>query len=258
MGIPIYKVDAFSNRPFAGNPAAVCLLDTWPEDELLQAIAMENNLSETAFLVKRGDGYELRWFTPLVEIDLCGHATLASAYVVLNVLAPGSAAVAFSSRSGVLRVVRRGDLLHMDFPCLPPSPCECPDLARALGGRPRETLAAGCYLAVFDSEEEVRSLEPDAARLMQLDLPYVIATAPGMDADFVSRVFGPKIGIPEDPVTGSAHCVLAPYWAPRLGKTSFHARQLSKRGGELYCELTGDRVDIAGRAALYLKGEIYV
>ncbi len=258
MRIPIYKVDAFSGQRFSGNPAAVCLLDAWPEDSLMQSIAMENNLSETAFLVKQGRDYGLRWFTPLVEIDLCGHATLASAWVIFNLAEPGRREVSFHTRSGVLRVTQVDDLLHLDFPSSPPAPCECPDLARALGRAPRETLAAGCYLTVYDTEEEIRAMRPDAEALKRLDLPYVIVTAPGGDVDFVSRVFGPKIGIPEDPVTGAAHCVLTPYWAARLGKNIFHARQLSKRGGELYCELKGERVDIAGRAVLYLQGEIEV
>ncbi len=257
MKIPLYQVDAFSDRPFAGNPAAVCLLDEWPDDRLLQSIAMENNLSETAFLVKQREDYALRWFTPLVEVDLCGHATLASAFVLFNFVDRAKHEVTFHTRSGALRVRQAGDLLHMDLPAAPPAPCVCPPaLVRGLGRQPRETLLAGAYLAVFDSEEEIRSLQPDAEQLKRLDAPYVIVTSRSSSVDFVSRVFGPKIGIPEDPVTGAAHCVLVPWWARRLGKTRFHARQISMRGGELYCELRGDRVDIAGRAALYSRGEI--
>lgn len=260
MRIPLYQVDAFSDRPFAGNPAAVCLLDEWPDDRLLQSVAMENNLSETAFLVKQGDSYALRWFTPLVEVDLCGHATLASAFVLFNFVDRTRHEVAFHTRSGVLLVRQEGDLVHMDFPSAPPEPCACPPaLARGLGKQPTETLRASAYLAVFDSEEEIRALQPDAEQLKLLDAPYVIVTAPSSGADFVSRVFGPKLGITEDPVTGSAHCVLIPYWAQRSGRNCFRARQVSRRGGDLYCELKErNRVDIAGRAALYSKGEIYL
>ena len=257
MNIPIYQVDAFTDQPFRGNPAAVCLFDAWPDDTLLQSIAMENNLSETAFLVKQGDDYGLRWFTPLVEMDLCGHATLASAHVIFNHIEPARHDVAFHTLSGVLCVTREGDLLHMDFPAHPPQPCACPpDLLRGLGKQPAETYRTGYYLTVFDSEEEILALQPDMECLKRLDLPGVIVTAKGSTVDFVTRVFGPKVGIPEDPVTGSAQCILVPYWAQRLGKNNFHARQLSKRGGDLYCGLKGDRVDIAGYATLFLQGEI--
>lgn len=259
MHIPIYQVDAFTDQPFRGNPAAVCLLEAWPDDSLLQAIALENNLSETAFLMRQGDAYALRWFTPLVEVNLCGHATLASAYVIFNHIEPSRREVAFNTRSGILRVTRKSDLLHMDFPSQPPQPCSCPaDLLHGLGKPPRETFRAGYYLAVFDTEDEILGLQPEPEYLKRLDLPAVIATAKGTSVDFVSRAFGPKIGIPEDPVTGSAHCILAPYWAQRLGKNIFHARQVSKRGGDLFCELIGDRVDIGGQAALFLKGEIHL
>lgn len=257
MGIIQYQVDAFASRPFTGNPAAVCLLESWPDDGLLQAIAAENNLSETAFLVARGDRYHLRWFTPLIEVDLCGHATLASAYVVFEFLKPGSQKVAFDTRSGELRVWRADGLLQMDFPSLPPTPCECPpSLAEGLGRTPMAVLRSSKYLAVFESEDEVRTLAPKMDRLAELDRIGVIVTAPGDEADFVSRFFAPQVGVPEDPVTGSAHSVLTPYWAERLGKSELEARQISRRGGALQCRLQGDRVLIGGRAALFMKGEI--
>ena len=257
MKIPFYQVDAFTQQPFRGNPAAVCVFDSWPQDALLQSIAMENNLSETAFLVKKGDTYDLRWFTPLVEMDLCGHATLASAYVIFNHIELTRTEVAFSTRSGVLTVKRKGELLHMDFPSHPPQPCTCPaDLQLGLGKLPVETHCAGAYLAVYETEADILALQANVEFLKKLDLPYVIVTAKGNSVDFVSRVFGPKVGIPEDPVTGAAHCILVPYWARQLNKNTFHARQVSKRGGELYCELQGDRVEIAGHATLFLQGKI--
>jgi len=257
MRIPIYQVDAFTDKPFAGNPAAVCLLEAWPEDSLLQAIAAENNLSETAFLVKREKSYELRWLTPVAEVDLCGHATLASAYVIFNHVDPALHNVTFDTRSGELSVRREGDLLCMDFPALPAAPCACPAaLLDGLGIQPGEVLRSTKYLAVFDTEEEVRMLQPNMDALKKLDLMGVIVTAKGTTVDFVSRFFAPKVGVPEDPVTGSAHCVLTPYWAQRLDRNKLHARQISLRGGDLYCELLGDRVVISGRAAMFLKGEI--
>ncbi|MEN6587924.1 MAG: PhzF family phenazine biosynthesis protein [Sulfuricella sp.] len=259
MPIPLYQVDAFTDRLFSGNPAAVCPLDAWPEDGWMQAVAAENNLSETAFLVGGSGRYGLRWFTPATEVDLCGHATLASAYVIFNFVEPELDEVTFDTRSGELRVRRDGDWLRMDFPALPPTPCPCPeDLARGLGRQPKAVLSADKYLAIFDTEAEIRALEPDMEMLKRLDLMGVIASAPGSDADFVSRFFAPKAGVPEDPVTGSAHCVLMPYWAERLGKSSFLARQVSRRGGEIHCALKGDRVELAGQAVLFLRGEIMV
>ena len=260
MEIPIYHVDAFTDRVFAGNPAAVCLLAAWLPPEVLQAIAAENNLSETAFLVPRQDGYEIRWFSPAVEIDLCGHATLASGHVAFNHLNPSRGEVRFlSPRSGPLTVSRQGDLLRMDFPSRPPVPCTAPpSLAAGLGRAPREVLRADDYLAVFATEAEVRSLTPDFATLRQLDARGVIISAPGEEADFVSRFFAPKVGIDEDPVTGSAHCTLAPFWRERLGKNPLTARQVSRRGGELFCEDAGERVIIAGRAVGYLRGTITI
>ena len=257
MNLPLYQVDAFTSKVFGGNPAAVVPLSSWPDDALLQAIAMENNLSETAYFVRQGNDYALRWFTPAVEVDLCGHATMATAYVIFHHIEPARHEVAFHTRSGELLVTRIGDRLLMDFPSQPPQPCACPaDLQRGLGKQPAETYRAGGYLAVFDSENEIRALQPDSEYLKRLDMPYVIVTARGDSVDFVSRVFGPKVGIPEDPVTGSSHCALTPYWAQRLGKNTLHARQVSKRGGELHCALKDDRVEIAGQAVLYMKGEI--
>jgi PhzF family phenazine biosynthesis protein len=257
--LPLYQVDAFTSRVFGGNPAAVCPLEAWLPDAQLQAIALENNLSETAFFVKEPSGWHLRWFTPTTEVDLCGHATLGAAYVLFHHLRPGLERVEFASRSGPLVVTRDGDWLALDFPSRPPRPCAPPaGLAEALGATPRETLAARDLIAVFDSEAQVRALKPDMAKLAALEFFSVVPTAPGTDADFVSRFFGPRVGVPEDPVTGSSHCSLIPYWAQRLGKTSLFARQVSARGGELKCELQGERVRIAGRGVLYLEGQITV
>lgn len=257
MKIKQYQVDAFTSRVFEGNPAAVCPLDAWLPDALMQAIAMENNLSETAFFVPEGDGYRLRWFTPMAEVDLCGHATLATAHVILNVLGRQSNRVAFETRSGRLTVIRNGDMLAMDFPAQPPEPIEIPEaLVAGLGARPVEVLAAVDYVAVFEDEATVRALNPDMNRLGGLELRGVSVTAPGKDYDFVSRFFAPKVGIAEDPVTGSAHCKLAPYWAGRLGKTTLMARQVSKRGGDVHCQLAGDRVILSGAAVTFMIAEI--
>jgi PhzF family phenazine biosynthesis protein len=259
MRVPIYQIDAFTGHVFGGNPAAVCPLDGWLDDLTLQAIAAENNLSETAFLVRMGDGYELRWFTPLVEVPLCGHATLAAAYVVFQYLQPEWTAVTFRTQSGSLPVCQEGDLLTLDFPLLAPEECSPPPaLAEALRVEPSEVLLSTFYLAVLESEEQVRSLAPDMELLKREIGKGVIVTARGREADFVSRFFAPSVGITEDPVTGSAHCTLAPYWAAKLGKRRLHALQVSRRGGELFCGLHGDRVLISGRAAPYLEGLIYV
>ncbi|WP_425154751.1 PhzF family phenazine biosynthesis protein [Candidatus Palauibacter sp.] len=261
MRIPLYQLDAFSDKPFEGNPAAVCPLDSWLDDDVLQKIAAENNLSETAFFVPDGAGFGLRWFTPLAEVDLCGHATLATAWVIFNLLETDRGTLRFETRSGEL-VVRRGEdgLLLMDFPARPAIPREAPRaLVGGLGAEPVEVLASERdYLVVFDDEDDVRKLKPDFARLRGLDRLGIIASAPGESADFVSRFFAPSVGVPEDPVTGSAHCTLVPYWAARLGRgeAPLAARQISARGRELICRLLGDRVSIAGRAALYLSGEI--
>lgn len=257
MKIKQYQVDAFARRIFEGNPAAVVPLDAWLHDSVLQAIAEENNLSETAFFVPDGNGYHLRWFTPVAEVDLCGHATLASAHVIFEFLGYPDSVIEFETRSGMLTVERRDGMLAMNFPSMPPEACDRPvALVEGLGRAPVEVLAADDYIAVFGSEEDIRSLSPDMTKLRELGLRGVCATAPGRDVDFVSRFFAPKLGIAEDPVTGSAHCELAPYWASRLGKTTLTARQLSKRGGGLTCELSGDRVVLLGAAVTFMVADI--
>jgi PhzF family phenazine biosynthesis protein len=261
MKIPFYQVDAFANKVFKGNPAAVCLLASWLDREVLQAIAAENNLSETAFLVPIAKGrYGLRWFTPTVEMDLCGHATLASAFVLFSLIDTLLPAVDFETAGGLLSVARSGELLSMDFPARRPESVEVPPLlAQALGAEPVEVLKSRDLLAVFEDESIIKNMRPDFAKLRQIqDTFAVIVTAPGKASDFVSRFFAPNAGIPEDPVTGSAHCTLIPYWAERLKKNRLHALQLSQRGGELFCEQAGDRVRISGKAILYAKGELYV
>jgi PhzF family phenazine biosynthesis protein len=262
MRLPLYQVDAFADRLFGGNPAAVCPLERWLPDATMQAIAAENNLSETAFFVRDGAGYALRWFTPAVEVDLCGHATLASGFVIMSVLEPGREAVRFHTiKAGTLTVTSAADLLAMDFPSRPAVHTEAPaGLFEALGGAPRTVLGARDHLVVYDSAAEVAALKPDFAALAKVkDCWAAIATAPGeRGVDFVSRFFAPAQGVPEDPATGSSHCTLTPYWAERLGKTTLEARQLSRRGGALRCTLDGDRVSIAGRAVLYLEGQIFV
>jgi PhzF family phenazine biosynthesis protein len=254
--ISYFEVDAFASQLFRGNPAGICPLSQWLPDAVMQSIAAENNLSETAFFVPRGSDFDLRWFTPAVEIDLCGHATLASAFIVFSELGFRGDAVRFHSASGPLTVSRSGDVFTLDFPSRPPKPCVVPEaLERGLGRKPAEVLKARDYFAIFATVEEVAALQPDFGLLGSLD-EKVIVTAPGGDCDFVSRFFAPTAGVNEDPVTGSAHCTLIPYWSQRLGKTKLRARQISQRGGELFCELAGDRVKIGGNAVLYLKGEI--
>ena len=259
MKLDIYQVDAFSDKVFGGNPAAVVPLPSWPDEALMQNIAMENNLSETAFFVPQGGDYELRWFTPLKEVDLCGHATLATAHLILNVLGQEQASVAFHTRSGKLTVERHDKLLRMNFPAIPLQPCDIPELlTEALGQPPLEVWAADDYMAVYAEEATIRALRPDLTLLTQLERRGVIVTAPGDKHDFVSRFFAPKYGVPEDPVTGSAHCKLAPYWSERLGKSVLNARQVSKRGGDVHCEMQGERVLLSGQAVLYLQGEISI
>jgi PhzF family phenazine biosynthesis protein len=259
MNIPIYQVDAFANGVFTGNPAAICPLREWLPDATLQSIAAENNLAETAYFVRNGTGYNLRWFTPAVEVDLCGHATLASAYVLFNLLNEAGDSIAFHTKSGELRVKRDGDLLTLDFPARPPAPVEpCAGLIEALGTQPEAVLASREYMVVYRSEAEVKSVSPNFEALKNIDRFAVIITGPGTDSDFVSRFFAPAKGINEDPVTGSAHCTLIPYWANRLNKQKLSAKQVSARGGELQCELRGDRVSMSGRGVLYLKGEITI
>jgi len=257
MKLRIYQVDAFARRPFEGNPAAVCPLDEWLDGDVMQAIAAENNLSETAFFVREGSNFGIRWFTPWTEVDLCGHATLASAYVLFHCLSYDGDEIRFSSRSGPLGVAREDERLVLDFPLQRPSPCDTPAaIVAAFSLTPRECLAASDLIVVVDNADQVRDANPDMARLLELDYRGVIITAAGDDCDFVARFFGPAVGIPEDPVTGSAYTQLVPYWASVQGKTSFHARQLSARGGELFCELRGDRVTIAGTAVKFLEGTI--
>jgi PhzF family phenazine biosynthesis protein len=261
MRLKQYQVDAFASRVFEGNPAAVCALESWLDDALMQAIAEENNLAETAFFVAAGEGFELRWFTPVAEVDLCGHATLAAAHVLFEHLGYAQSMITFSTRSGDLRVQRQGQQLAMDFPAIPATACAAPEaLVAGLDRQPLEVLAADDYLAVFASEAEVRAITPNHGWLSQLDLRGVIVSAPGDAVDFVSRFFAPKYGIPEDPVTGSAHCILTPYWAARLGKdgakTNLSARQVSKRGGNLGCTLQGERVVLSGSAITVMECEL--
>ena len=259
MKLPIYQVDAFTTHLFRGNPAAVVVMNEWLPDDVLQAIAAENNLAETAFAIPGSGEIPLRWFTPTVEVDLCGHATLATAHVLFRYHLPKLGKISFATKSGTLTVTRDRELLSMDFPSRPGRPIEVgEDLVAALGVRPREALLSRDLLAVFESEAEIRSLRPDFQRLMSIDGMAVIVSAPGVEVDFVSRFFAPKAGIPEDPATGSSHCTLVPYWAKRLGKTSLLARQLSARGGELRCEQKGERVAIGGATVEYLRGEITV
>jgi predicted PhzF superfamily epimerase YddE/YHI9 len=260
MRIPLYQIDAFADRPFTGNPAAVCPLDAWLPDELMQAIAAENNLSETAFFVAEDNTWRLRWFTPAAEVDLCGHATLAAGHVIFRFLAPDRDRIMFrTQKAGDLVVSRHGEMLALDFPSRPPARCAAPPgLAAALGYEPTAVLAARDYVAIYDNPDRIVALTPDFAGLAKLDRA-VIVTAPGQgEVDFVSRFFAPTLGVDEDPVTGSAHCSLIPYWAEKLGRNRLQARQLSRRGGSLICELRGDRVTIAGRTILYLTGTIEV
>ncbi len=259
MKLPLYWIDAFTDKVFRGNPAAVVPLESWLPGHVMQHIAFENGLAESAFFVRTGpDRFHLRWFTPTVEMDLCGHATLASAFALFTQLSQPGDCVTFDSRSGPLVVLRQGgDLLELDFPSRPARPTGASDeLVRALGAAPEQVAFARDTLCVFAHEEDVRALRPDFTAIARLDTFAVIATAPGQDCDFVSRFFAPRAGVNEDPVTGSAHCTLVPYWAGRLGKTRLHARQASARGGELFCVMRGDRVGLAGHAVLYLRGEI--
>ena len=262
MKLDIFQVDAFTDKPFGGNPAAVVPLDAWLADDLMLKIAAENNLSETAFFVREADRYHIRWFTPTLEVNLCGHATLASAHVIFNELKLEDSFIGLrSERSGELAVDKQGDKLVLDFPAYPMTEIEQSDvLAQAVGKVPMKVWESQGNMVFLrlESEEDVKGLEPDMHALAQLEYDEVIVTAPGDDCDFASRMFAPRIGIPEDPVTGAIHCSLIPYWAEQLGKDDLFARQVSKRGGELFCQLAGDRVRIGGNAVTFLKGEIYV
>ena len=258
--IAYYQVDAFTARTFGGNPAGVCVLERALAGETCQRIAAENNLAETAFLKRQEDNsYHLRWFTPLMEVHLCGHATLASALVLFSELGYAGNQIRFQTRSGILSATRKGEIIELDFPSRPPAPCPAPELlGRALGRPPQEVLKSRDFMAVYDCQEEVAALAPRMDLLAQLDCLGVIVTARGEDADFVSRFFAPRAGVPEDPVTGSAHSTLIPFWAERLGKKELLARQISKRGGELYCRQMGERVGIGGRAVIYSRGELEI
>lgn len=261
MSIQQFVVDAFTKELFKGNPAAVCPLTHWLDDSVMQAIAAENNLSETAFFVPHANGqesgFDLRWFTPVAEIDLCGHATLASAHVLFQHLQYPASAIHFHTRSGELTVTQHQNRLEMNFPAIATEDCEAPPaLLEGLGQPPLACLRADDYLVVYSDEATVRNLAPDFHRLSHLDLRGVMVTAPGDHCDFVSRFFAPKLGINEDPVTGSAHCKLAPYWANRLNRTTLEARQISPRGGELTCTLVEDRVLLSGQAVTFSMGTV--
>lgn len=260
MTIPIYQVDAFTDHLFGGNPAAICPLENWLPSPQLQKIAAENNLAETAFFIPQGNDFELRWFTPELEIDLCGHATLATAHILFTLLGYEQEQIHFHTlKAGTLTVHKSGDKYVLDFPARLPEDCQEPaGLVAAVGGNPVQVLRSRDYFLVYEKESELAALEPDFSALAKIDSIGFIATAPGDNSDFVSRFFAPGAGINEDPVTGSSHCSLIPYWADRLGKNDLHAYQISERGGELWCQLNGDRVLMAGRAVTYLKGEIYV
>lgn len=259
--ITLYQADAFTDQLFGGNPAAVCPLQEWLPDEVMQQIAAENNLAETAFFVPKGHEFELRWFTPTSEIDLCGHATLAAAHILFMHLGYQADSINFHTmKAGVLAVSKEDNVYTLNFPSQMPVATEAPaGLVEALGGKkPAEILKARDYVLVYDTEDDIKALSPDFKALSKIDSICVIVTAPGAASDFVSRVFAPAIGIDEDPVTGSAHCSLIPYWAARLKKDKLYAFQVSSRKGELWCELKGNRVLISGKAVTYLKGEIYV
>jgi len=260
VNIPLYQIDAFAESLFTGNPAAVCPLEGWLPDELMQKIAAENNLAETAFFAKEGAGYRIRWFTPAVEVDLCGHATLATAYVAFAFEGHQGDVIEFASRSGMLRVRKEGDRLILDFPADRPRRVTSPEgLDQALGQPPIEAWQGRSdYLLVYEQEADVARMAPDFQKLGAVEARGIIVSAPGNEVDFVSRFFGPRVGIDEDPVTGSAHTTLTPYWSTRLGKTELSAMQLSRRRGWLRCRMSGDRVEIAGRAVPFLKGTITV
>jgi len=261
MKYTIYQVDAFAEKVFQGNPAAVVPLEDWLEDKLMQEIAMENNLSETAFFVKTDAGYHIRWFTPEFEIDLCGHATLASAYIIKNFVEPHLAEINFTTqKAGALRAMAKDGIYTLDFPSRMPQPCQTPgQLLKSLGITTAvEVLKSRDYFVVLPNEDAVKNADPDFTLIKELDSVGVIVTAKGQSADVVSRCFYPGAGIPEDPVTGSAHCNIVPYWSEKLGKSKLFCKQLSLRGGDLHCELQGDRVLMSGKCVLYLEGEINV
>ncbi len=259
MKLPLYQIDTFTEQVFKGNPAAVCPLEAWLPDQVLQNIAAENNLSETAFFIDDTDGFHIRWFTPTVEVELCGHATLASGHVLFNIMGEHADEIVFHSMSGDLLVTRKESFIELNFPRYQLSECPTPDeLIDAFGVEPVQVLKSDDYLAVYESEQDIRKLSPNFDILRRLNCRGVIVTSQGSRTDFVSRFFAPRYGINEDPVTGSAHCALVPYWVGVLGKTQFTAAQLSERGGFLKCESIGDRVLIGGEAVTYLEGFITV
>lgn len=257
----IFQVDAFTGRLFSGNPAAVVPLEDWPEDEIMQRIAMENNLAETAFFIQEGDGYHIRWFTPKAEVDLCGHATMATAHVLYNHLGFAGNELNFNSRSGPLRVFRDGKKYVLDFPADEVDPAEIPDgLLEALGGKEPMFCYMGKtdYMLIYEKQSDIENIKPDFAGLGMIKARGVIVTAPGDWVDFVSRFFAPQVGVNEDPVTGSAHTTLIPYWSRQLAKTELIARQLSERGGDLFCKNKGNRVEIGGEAITFLEGNLKI
>ncbi len=259
MKLTIYQIDAFAEKPFEGNPAAVVPLEEWLPDSVMQAIAEENNLAETAFFVPTENGFHIRWFTPNTEVKLCGHATLASAYVLFNILNSKEEILSFESLSGVLHVSKTGKLLTLSFPTQPPEICSTPVLlSSGLGKAPIECLKHDDYVAVFEKEEDVLSIVPNHEALNKLDLRGVIATAPSSEFDFIVRFFAPKFGVPEDSVTGSAYTQLMPYWSLKLGKSKLNAKQVSSRGGKVFCELQDQRTLISGGAVKYLEGTIEI
>ncbi|MGJ8685863.1 MAG: PhzF family phenazine biosynthesis protein [Spongiibacteraceae bacterium] len=259
VNIKLFQLDSFTDKVFSGNPAAVCPLDSWLDDAMMQSIAAENNLSETAFFVGANGKYELRWFTPVDEVDLCGHATLASAQVIMTELEPDCSQITFSTRSGDLYVGRDGDTYIMDFPARVPRTVDVPAaLLAAVSIAPQAVLADEDYLLIYNSQSDIEQLKVDLEKLKRIPLRGVIVTSPGDDVDFVSRFFAPKLAIDEDPVTGSAHCALTPYWAEKMAKTKFVAKQLSQRGGTINCELDGSRVKLSGQCVKYLEGNVWL
>ncbi len=257
MKLPIYQIDAFAEKTFQGNPAAVCPLKEWLPDEVMQSIAEENNLSETVFFLSTEKGFHLRWFTPVTEVDLCGHATLAAAYVLFDCLGYPHETIMFESRSGLLNVTKKEEWLVMELPISSPVPCDTPqEIETAFTIKPIECLRADDYIVVFKSEADVLAAKPDPEYLKKLSLRGVIITSKSNQYDFVARFFAPKYGIIEDPVTGSAYTQLAPYWLSKLGKSKFRVKQISKRGGELRCEVINQSIHIYGKAIKYLQGEI--
>lgn len=258
MKIAVYHMDAFTDQLFGGNPAAVCVMPEWLPDDCLHAIAKENNLPATAFLFRENDKFHIRWITPEYELDICGHASLAAGYVIFNYIDTGLHKVDLYSRIEKLAVIRKGDLVTLDFPAKQVEPCSLPLLEQGFGIVPKEIYQHKMErcIAIFDTEEEVKNLKPDMQILKKIEHRGISVTAPGVEVDFVSRTFYPRKSMSEDPATGASHCLLAPYWSGRLNKTEFHAKQVSQRGGEIFCHYQADRVLISGRAVMYMQGYI--